>query len=74
MSDQVTAKKTRTTSKAMFARARNNMLRLIDSGSDVEIIANHFNEVKRTYLNVQEKHEEYVGLHGTDEANTSDQQ
>ena len=74
MSDQETAKKTSTTSKAMFTKARNNMLSLIDSGSDVEIIESRFNEVKRTYLNVQEKHEEYLGLRGIEEANTSDQQ
>ena len=57
MSNQETAKKTRTTSKAMFTRA-----------SDVEIIESRFNEVKRAYLNVQEKHEEYLGLRGIEEA------
>lgn len=46
----------------MFTTARNNMMKFMDSGCHAEIIDSRFEDVKRTYLKVQEQHEEYLCL------------
>ena len=53
-------KKCRATAEGLFTKARKNLIRVIDNGSDIEVVENRMADLKRTYLSVQEKHAEYV--------------
>ena len=60
MVDVEPLKRSRVTAKRLFTKAKNNLIRLIDSESDIEIIGNRWADLKRNFLNVQEKHADYI--------------
>ena len=60
MASAAACKKARATAKGLFTKARKNLIRMIENDSDIEIIESRMMDLKRTYLKVQEKHEEYL--------------
>ena len=54
------SKKCRGTARGLFTRSRKKLISVIDNDSDIEVVENRMADLKRTYLNVQERHIEYV--------------
>ena len=58
-------KRSRATAKGLFTKSRKNLIRLMDKGSDVEIVDGRMEDMKRAYRTVQEKHEAYISILAT---------
>lgn len=55
-----TVKTERTTSKRLFTMANNHLMRAISDGTDLDIIQSRFNTLKNRWLEVTEKHAQYL--------------
>ena len=49
MVDVEPLKRSRATAKGLFTKAKNNLIRLIDSESDIEIIENRWADLRRNF-------------------------
>ena len=54
------SKKCRGTTKRTVTKSRKKLISVIDNDSDIEVVENRMADLKRTYLNVHERHIEYV--------------
>ena len=67
MADADELKKKRALAKGLFTKAQKSLRRVMEKKSDLEIIESRMSDVKRTYHEAQEKHQEYMNILNLDE-------
>ena len=62
MADSEASRKERGNLKRKFTRTMNNLTRLLDEGISGDVVTKKFQEVEDLWLQIQNKHDEYVSL------------